>query len=119
MWAHARADQGGAAWQPLPARALGGCVFRLEEVPAGSTEAELRAADEVLCERRSLGPGEPRWVVLRRIEAGWSVWREDDHGRRVEVDRALSHGAAIALAERLESGGHKQRYWIAPSGEAQ
>lgn len=108
----------GEGSHPLRARVLGGGAFRIEEAPSAA-DPGLGPGDEVLCELERLCSGETGWVVRRRIDRGWSVWREDDHGRRFEVDRALSHDAAHVLAARLESGGHKQRYWIAPSGEAQ
>ena len=43
---------------------------------------------------------------------GFSVWREDDHGHRFEVARALSAEEAAHRVERLEAGVHKQRYWV-------
>ena len=44
--------------------------------------------------------------------AGFSVWREDDHGHRFEVARGLSSEEAARRVERLEAGVHKQRYWV-------
>jgi lysophospholipase L1-like esterase len=72
----------------------------------------------VLCERRELPDGSWGWVAQQRLDGGWSVWREDDHGRRFEVRRALSHDGAARLASQLEAGGHKQAYWIAPTGRS-
>lgn len=114
----ARRGGAGAGFHPLRAKALGGGAFRIEEAPSAGGPA-LGPGDEVLCELGRLCSGETGWVVLRRIDRGWSVWREDDHGRCFEVSRTLSHEVAAALAARLEVGGHKQRYWVAPTGDPQ
>jgi hypothetical protein len=108
-------EGGCVVWRAVPARALGGAAFRLEGPVPPEAGAAFGPGDELLCERRVLPGGEPGWVVLRRVEGGWSVWREDDHGGRFEVRRAMGHAAATALALQLEAGGHKQRYWIAPT----
>jgi hypothetical protein len=49
-------------------------------------------------------------------ETRWSVWRQDDHGHRFEVARELSAADAERELQRFEASGHKQTYWIAPTG---
>lgn len=44
----------------------------------------------------------------------WVLWREDDNGNRVEIDRYRSYAKA-ELDERLYTErGHRQSYWIRP-----
>jgi hypothetical protein len=44
----------------------------------------------------------------------WVLWREDDNGNRVEIDRYRSYAKA-ELDERLHTDrGHRQSYWIRP-----
>jgi hypothetical protein len=50
--------------------------------------------------------------------AGWSVWRQDDHGSRFEVARDLPLAEARARAAKLEAGGHKQTCWVEPTERA-
>jgi hypothetical protein len=57
-------------------------------------------------------------VAPQESSAGFSVWRQDDHGRRFEVRRGLSRADAERLVGELESGGHKQSYWLEPTREA-
>lgn len=42
----------------------------------------------------------------------FGVWRQDDHGHRVRIDRGLLEAEARRLVAELESRGHKQTYWI-------
>lgn len=42
----------------------------------------------------------------------WSVWRQDDYGRKHEIVRNLTRDLALQRAAELESHGHKQLYWI-------
>ncbi len=41
-----------------------------------------------------------------------SVWRQDDNGNVFLVKNGLSIPEAQNLLRELESGGHKQTYWI-------
>lgn len=49
--------------------------------------------------------------------AGWSVWREDDHGGRFEIRRGMRLEDAEQLVRDFESRGHKQSYWREPTRE--
>lgn len=66
----------------------------------------------------------PRWLLdaverWRSIEKGsgrataWVVWRTDDNGNDVEVERLFGHEEAVQRAAELERKGHKQTYWVA------
>jgi hypothetical protein len=46
---------------------------------------------------------------------GWTVWRQDDNGNRYEVSRHDTRSEADSVATTMESRGHKQTYWVAPS----
>jgi len=46
----------------------------------------------------------------------WVVWRQDDHGNRVEVARHAARADAEEQVAALESRGHKQTYWVSQAG---
>ena len=48
----------------------------------------------------------------------WLVMRQDDNGNRYVVRRVSTREAAEQLIARLESGGHKQLYWVEPGSGA-
>jgi hypothetical protein len=48
--------------------------------------------------------------------ASWTVWRQDDNGNRYEVSRHADRAEAEAVAATMENRGHKQIYWVAPTG---
>jgi hypothetical protein len=43
----------------------------------------------------------------------WIVWRQGDHGNRVQVAVFDTKSEADRRAEELEARGHKQLYWVA------
>jgi hypothetical protein len=45
----------------------------------------------------------------------WTVWREDDNGRRFIVRTVLTYDEALALVASLEARVHKQFYWLEPT----
>ena len=45
----------------------------------------------------------------------WTVWRQDDNGNTYIVEGGLDRKSAEELVAELESHGHKQLYYIAPS----
>jgi RpiB/LacA/LacB family sugar-phosphate isomerase len=51
-------------------------------------------------------PSAPRFVLMR----------QDDNGNRYVVARYTDHASATAAAETFEARGHKQLYWVEPSG---
>jgi hypothetical protein len=64
------------------------------------------------CRLRGL---DPRVVLASPARSlRWAVWRQDDHGTRVEVRRGLSEAEARSLVESLEERGHRQLYWVEP-----
>ncbi len=42
----------------------------------------------------------------------WSVWRQDENGNVFLIKYGLTETDAQMLVRDLESGGHKQTYWI-------
>jgi hypothetical protein len=46
----------------------------------------------------------------------WTVWREEDNGRKFVVMTALTYEEAQALVSALEARGHKQLYWLRREG---
>jgi hypothetical protein len=46
----------------------------------------------------------------------WTVYREEDNGRRFVVMAALTHEEASALVSGLEARGHKHLYWLQRNG---
>lgn len=54
------------------------------------------------------------WPDLPASSVGWTLWRQDDDGNRVVVQRYGNEHAARMRAEALEARGHKQRYWVEP-----
>jgi len=49
-------------------------------------------------------------------DAAWSVWRRDDNGNEFLVRGGLTEQQALQLAAELEATGHKQSYWVQPTG---
>jgi hypothetical protein len=48
----------------------------------------------------------------------WQLWREDDNGNRSLVATSTDRAPLQGKRRDLESGGHKQIYWIsAASGQ--
>ncbi len=46
----------------------------------------------------------------------WTVYRQDDYGNRFLVRAGLGHDDAGRLAAELAARGHKQLYWVEPTG---
>jgi hypothetical protein len=46
----------------------------------------------------------------------WEVWRQDDNGNRFLVSSGHTRDHAEEVAAEFEARGHKQWYWVAPSG---
>jgi cell division protein FtsN len=42
----------------------------------------------------------------------WLVIRQDDNGNRYSVGRYATRAEAQRIADRLDSRGHKQLYWV-------
>ena len=42
----------------------------------------------------------------------WVLWREDDNGNRVEIDRYRSYAKAEQDERIYADRGHRQSYWI-------
>lgn len=58
---------------------------------------------------------EVEFLELMGIDAerpAWSVWRQDDNGNRFEIERAMNLAAARKRKAELDTGKHKQLYWI-------
>jgi GNAT superfamily N-acetyltransferase len=62
----------------------------------------------------NLDPSDPE-IVYVRFPVGWSLWRQDDHGNRFEVNRDHTREDAERLKDEFEARGHKQIYWIEPT----
>ncbi len=45
----------------------------------------------------------------------WSLWRADDFGNHVEIDRYHCYAKASALEQMFAARGHKQSYWVDPT----
>lgn len=45
----------------------------------------------------------------------WSLWRADDFGNPVEIDRYHCYAKASALEQMFAARGHKQSYWVDPT----
>jgi hypothetical protein len=63
-------------------------------------------------------PAAPGGEARRRSNAragSFSVWREDDHGNRFEIEQHLDRPEAERIVAELEARGHKQCYWLAPT----
>ena len=48
----------------------------------------------------------------KRENPKWTVWRQDDNGRRYIVDHHAEQAVAVAQAAEMEARGHKQIYWV-------
>ena len=48
-------------------------------------------------------------------DQSWSVWRQDDHGRRFEMQRGMTQSEAEKMARQYEERGHKQTYFVEPT----
>lgn len=46
----------------------------------------------------------------------WEVWRQDDNGNEVRVSQHYGELPAERVAARFQARGHKQDYWVQPSG---
>ncbi|MGW1105802.1 SPOR domain-containing protein [Streptomyces sp. NPDC002540] len=42
----------------------------------------------------------------------WLVIRQDDNGNRYRVGRYATQGEAQKVADKLDTHGHKQLYWV-------
>jgi|HubBroStandDraft_4_1064222.scaffolds.fasta_scaffold398958_2 hypothetical protein len=42
----------------------------------------------------------------------WAVHRQDDNGNRFIVETGIAREEADRLADKLQSRGHKQLYWV-------
>ncbi|MEU9199251.1 SPOR domain-containing protein [Streptomyces sp. NPDC048332] len=47
----------------------------------------------------------------------WLVIRQDDNGNRYRVGRYATQDEAQKTADKLESHGHKQLYWVERVGQ--
>lgn len=45
-------------------------------------------------------------------EKSFELWRQDEHGSKAMVRQGLTEGDATCWRDQLESGGHKQHYWV-------
>ena len=45
-------------------------------------------------------------------EARWELWRQDDNGNRVLIQRFASRSEAEERLREFEARGHTQTYWI-------
>jgi hypothetical protein len=48
----------------------------------------------------------------------WTVWRQDDNGRRYIVEHHADQADAESQAAEMEARGHKQLYWVERYGSA-
>ncbi len=48
----------------------------------------------------------------------WLVIRQDDNGNRYRVGRYATQAEAQKIAEKLDSRGHKQLYWVERLGQS-
>lgn len=52
------------------------------------------------------------WAALEKSKVSdWTVWRQDDNGRKFIVETDLSETDAGLLVAELEASAHKQTYW--------
>ena len=52
------------------------------------------------------------WASVEKAKINnWSVWRQDDHGNKYEIETKLTENNAQELVKNLESSDHKQTYW--------
>lgn len=51
-------------------------------------------------------------------ELPWLVIREDDNGNRYRVGRYATQGEAQKIADKLDTRGHKQLYWVERIGQS-
>jgi hypothetical protein len=54
---------------------------------------------------------------MRAYPEEWTVWRRDDNGNHFVVQTGLSYEQAQAVVSSLEAKGHKQFFWLQPTGE--
>ncbi|MER5358057.1 SPOR domain-containing protein [Streptomyces sp. NPDC002785] len=47
----------------------------------------------------------------------WLVIRQDDNGNRYRVGRYATQGEAQQIADKLDTHGHKQLYWVERIGQ--
>ncbi|MEU9092979.1 SPOR domain-containing protein [Streptomyces sp. NPDC087901] len=47
----------------------------------------------------------------------WLVIRQDDNGNRYRVGRYATQDEAQRTADKLQTGGHKQLYWVERAGQ--
>ena len=111
-------DEAFGAWRAVPAQPIGGGVFRiLGPCPEGE-RWEFEPGSEVICEVRRFEGGANELAATRRFTSGWSVWRQDDHGSRFEIQRGLTSLDAERIVKDFEARGHKQSYWLEPTVQA-
>ncbi|MFG3604662.1 hypothetical protein [Micromonospora chersina] len=60
--------------------------------------------------------GPPSDAEIRQGPGSWTVWRQDDNGNRYVVSQHDTRVEADSVAATMEARGHKQTYWVAPSG---
>ena len=60
-----------------------------------------------------------RWRVALIAEVGashagppWGLFRQDDHGNQLLMQKRATRVEAELLADQFEARGHKQTYWV-------
>lgn len=58
------------------------------------------------------------WAAVQKDKiTDWTVWRQDDNGRKFIVETNLNELDAHLLVAELEAVAHKQTYWASNSEE--
>jgi hypothetical protein len=65
----------------------------------------------------SILDGIVRNEYLALLSDSWSVWRQDDNGNHFLVQDGLGYDEAKSTVESFTAKGHKQYYWLKPTGD--